>query len=643
MTQLKTQYTGVAIQAVVSFLEKVWPFAPCERLSLEDLARGSLLGFYPKQTVIVAQGALHPDHLFLIEKGAVRIYKKEPDGNVTLLDYRGEGCMFGVSSIVNRENSPFTVEATEDTFCYLLDKGRFLEFVQNNPIFLDNYFHGFSQEKVCTAYTELHSHNIRERGSEGVRLANVRAGDAITGDPVVVDTGESIHKVAELMNARDASVVMVRSLDGSVVGMVTDRDLRSKVVAQRLDYDQPVATIMTAELSDVPAESSCLDALVQMMTTGVFHLMVRQGGQWKGVLSINDIMKHEFISPLYLVKEIDAQNNIEGLYAISSQVPRLVQDLVDVGARATNITRIITVMNDRIVGRVLAFMEGTMGPPPVPFCWMVMGSEGRMEQTLRTDQDNAILYEDLAEDWEQIKAAKLYFRELGNEMAEHLVKCGFPLCKGGFMSSRTTWRKPFSIWTSYFQEWLSSAEQESMLVAKIFLDFRCSYGSNNLAERLRDYVTDQTRKRSFFINHLAKDSLVIKPPLSFFRNFIVEGDGEHKNRLDLKLRGMVPIIDFARAMALKNGISETNTMSRLSRLQEQELVPKDLCSEIIEAYEFLMHLRLLHQLRTVHQGVEPHNFVDPADLSDLEKQTLRGAFGVINRMQSFMARDRVEI
>ena len=363
----------------------------------------------------------------------------------------------------------------------------------------------------------------------------------------------------------------------------------------------------------------------------------------KGVVSINDIMMHRGISPVTLLSEIDAQSDIQGLYRLSGQLPRLVQELVDGGATATSITRIVSVLNDRIVGRLLLLMEGKMGPAPVPFCWIVMGSEGRQEQTLRTDQDNAILYEDLEDDWQLIKKAKLYFRSLGNEMIEHLVKCGYPLCKGGMMASRSTWRKPFSVWTSYFNEWMTSADPETMLLVKVFLDFRHNYGAAHLAGRLRDHVFEEGPRRRFYSNHLTKDASAIAPPLSFFRNFIVERDGEHKNRLDLKLRGMVPIVDFCRAMAFKNGILETKTMSRLSKLQEEAFVPEELCSEIMEAYEFLMHLRLLHQLRLVHREEEPHNFVDPAELSDLEKQTLKGAFGVINRMQTFLTKHRVGI
>ncbi len=459
--------------------------------------------------------------------------------------------------------------------------------------------------------------------TKDLRLANASIADAVRRQPEVIDISETIQKAAQLMTRADISVLLVNNPDQGIVGTISDKDLRAKVVAQRADYDQPVSSIMTSPLTGISVHSTCLDAVLQMMKDDVQHLVVRRGEETIGVVSAQDILASQEISPLLLMAEIDRQTHVDALCELGNQVPRLVGNLVDIGAKANNITRIISVLNDHIVGRLLTLLQEEIGPSPVPFCWIVMGSEGRMEQTLRTDQDNAILYQDPDPDWEQTKAAKLYFRALGNQIITHLVKCGYPLCKGGYMASKTTWRKPYSVWTGYFDEWMSSAEQEVLLNAKIFLDFRCGFGSEALANRLKDFTTEEARRRKFFINHLAKDSLVIKPPLSFFRNFIVESGGEHKNRLDLKMRGLVPIVDFARTMALKHGVRETNTAVRLHTLQTDGHVPQEICSEVLDAYHFLMHLRLVHQLRMIQQGQEPHNFVDPADLSDLEKQTLK--------------------
>jgi CBS domain-containing protein len=295
----------------------------------------------------------------------------------------------------------------------------------------------------------------------------------------------------------------------------------------------------------------------------------------------------------------------------------------------------IAVLNDQIVNRVLMLLQEELGPAPFPFCWLMLGSEGRQEQTFKTDQDNALIYETPPEEWEAIKQAKLYFRRFGNLAIEHLANCGYPLCKGQ-MASNPKWRKPYSTWHNYFDRWMSAPEPQAVLHATIFFDFRAGYGDMALADRLRDFLVQEAPRRSIFLIHLAKDCLVNKPPLSFFRNFIVEKDGEHKNRLDIKTRGLVPYVDFGRLMALKHGIKETNTIARLQALADGDFIPRDLYVETREAYEYQMQLRLVHQLQMMEADKKPDNYIDPAELSDLEKQTLKEAFAVISRLQGYI-------
>jgi CBS domain-containing protein len=314
----------------------------------------------------------------------------------------------------------------------------------------------------------------------------------------------------------------------------------------------------------------------------------------------------------------------------------VVRTLIEEGAKANNITRMITVLNDHIVYRLLTLLHAEMGPEPYPFCWMMLGSEGRKEQTFKTDQDNALIYQTPAEDWEEIKTAKLYFRRFGNRAIQHLEACGYPLCKGEMMASNPRWRKPYVVWQNYFERWISAPEPEEVLNATIFFDFRPGYGQVALADRLRDYLAAQAPTKNIFLMHLAKDSLHSRPPLTFFRNFVVEKDGKYKNRLDLKTRGLVPFVDFARLLALKHGVKETNTLDRLRALADREAIPRELYTETVEAYEFQMQLRLVHQLRMMELGQLPHNYVDPGELSDLEKQTLKESFAVIGRIQTYV-------
>jgi CBS domain-containing protein len=373
-----------------------------------------------------------------------------------------------------------------------------------------------------------------------------------------------------------------------------------------------------------------------MMNEQVHHLAVERGNEIIGVVTAHDIMVHQGTSPLYLFREIVAQRQIEGLHSLSQKVPLVVRSLVEEGAKANNITRMITVLNDHIVHRLLTLLHEEMGPAPNAFCWIMFGSEGRKEQTFKTDQDNALIYQSPEDDWEAIKTAKLYFRRFGNRAIQHLEACGYPLCKGEMMASNPRWRKPYSVWKSYFDRWISAPEPEEVLNATIFFDFRPGYGQVSLGERLRDYLTLQAPSKGIFLMHLAKDCLQSKPPLTFFRNFMVEKDGKYKNRLDIKTRGLVPFVDFARLMALKHGVKETNTLDRLNTLSENGHIPRELFVETREAYEFQMQLRLVHQLRMMEIGQAPHNHIDPAELSDLEKQTLKESFAVIGRIQSYV-------
>ncbi|MFN2269037.1 MAG: DUF294 nucleotidyltransferase-like domain-containing protein, partial [Desulfonatronovibrio sp.] len=340
-------------------------------------------------------------------------------------------------------------------------------------------------------------------------------------------------------------------------------------------------------------------------------------------------------SPVYLFKEITTQNNIERLYELSMRVPLVVRPLIEEGAKANNITRMITVLNDLILDRILTLMQEKLGPPPVPFCWLVMGSEGRKEQTFRTDQDNALVYQDPKNE-QEAQAAAEYFEKFGQEAINHLVKCGYPLCQGGNMASNPQWNQPLSVWKKYFSNWINVPEPEEVLHSTVFFDFRPAYGHLELGFKLRDYLNILVQGKDMFLRYLAQDCFRTKPPISFFKNFLVERDGEHKNRLDIKARGLVPFWDFARVMALRHGIDETNTLARMELLRKGGHMPEDLYKKARESYEFQMQLRFLNQLRLMEEGEEPHNYINPAEMSDLEKQTLKGAFSVISNLQSFL-------
>jgi len=631
---LGTDVHAADLDAVLAFLRKTLPFNELDEQALELVAKNCTIDFFPKSSLVLQQDVSEVNHLYLISRGGVKAFLKDADDQVTLKDFRGEGSYFGALGLIRGSKSNLNVETVEDTFCYLLPKDTFLELVRNNPGVARYYLQKLSEDVVCHVYAELRDRKVRARPQVAFYLFNVEVADIVRRAMAVISGNETVQNAARMMSDLKIGSLLIQDPAGEIVGIVTDKDLRGKVVAMGLDYLTEVARIMTSPVRTISAHAVCFDALLQMMNQQVHHLAVKRGNEIVGVVTAHDIMVHQGSSPLYLFREIVAQRKIEGLYPLAQKVPMVVRTLIEEGAKANNVTRMITVLNDHILDRLLTLLHDEMGPAPQPFCWLMMGSEGRREQTFKTDQDNALLYDTPPEEWEKTKAAKLYFRRFGNSAIEHLERCGYPLCKGEIMASNPKWRKPFKVWQGYFDRWMAAPEPQEVLHATIFFDFRPGFGHVALGNRLRDHLARQAPRKGIFLMHLAKDCLVGRPPLSFFRNFIVEKDGAHKNRLDIKTRGLVPIVDFARLYSLRHGVRETNTLSRLKELSEGEFIPKELYTETREAYEFQMQLRLVHQLRMMEAGLTPHNYIDPAELSDLEKQTLKEAFAVVGRIQA---------
>ena len=371
------------------------------------------------------------------------------------------------------------------------------------------------------------------------------------------------------------------------------------------------------------------------MAISIHHLAVERRGRVIGVITSHDIMLLQGHSPYYLFKEIRGQQKIIGLYALAQKIPEVIRSLIKEGAKAGNITQMIAILNDHILERMLSLLEEEMGPPPVSYCWLLMGSEGRREQTFKTDQDNAIVYADPVNDEEKSSAEK-YFKEFAAKAIDHLVNCGYPLCPGEIMATNPKWCQPLSVWKGYFSRWIDSPDPEELLNATIFFDFRSGLCDSGLALDLRRHLNEKTREKDMFLFHLARQCMSTRVPLSFFKNFIVNKDGEHKHHLNIKRQGLTPFVNFARVLALKYGISETNTLARLKALLADGCISQEIWKLANDAYELQMQQRLIHQLRQMEEGTMPDNHINPEQLSDLDRKMLKEAFTVIERLYSVL-------
>lgn len=627
---------AVAPEMAIAFFRDILPFNGLDDATLKDLARHCRVDFYPKGTRLLTAGETEITHLFLIQRGGVKAFIEDDQGEVTLKDFRGVGAYIGALGIIRGTPANLNIETVEDTFCFLLPREIFLNLVEQEPAFAHYYLKSFSEKIVKTAYSELRHHKVSKRSGDDLYLFSVRVGD-IVKTLRKVSSACSIQGAASCMVEYQVGCVLVHNPEDeeNIVGIITDRDLRRKVVASGLDYTLPVEQIMTGPVKSVLSQALCFDVLLVMMEASIHHLAVERGGKTIGVVTSHDIMLLQGHSPYYLFKEIRGQQNITGLYVLAQKIPEVIRSLIKEGAKAGNITQMIAILNDHILERLLTLLEKKMGPPPVPYCWLLMGSEGRREQTFKTDQDNAILYADPVND-EEKSAAEKYFKIFAGKAISYLVNCGYPLCPGEIMATNPKWCQPLSVWKEYFSHWIDAPDPAELLNATIFFDFRSGFGESSLARSLRKHLNKMARDKDIFLFHLARQCMSTRVPLSFFKNFIVNKDGENKNHLDIKRQGLTPFVNFARVLALKHGISETNTLARLKALLANECISHEIWTSANDAYELQMQQRLIHQLSQIEEGTLPDNHINPAQLSDLERRMLKEAFAVIERLYSIL-------
>jgi CBS domain-containing protein len=433
-----------------------------------------------------------------------------------------------------------------------------------------------------------------------------------------------------MLASTNATCVFVVGGDGAAEGILTDRDFAAKVVSEALSLELPVTRIMSRPVITVEGNERVFHALLAMVSRNIHHVLVTQQGVPAGVLTAHDLMVLQGKSPLNVVRHLEEQGSVTDLAAAQSRIAGLLPLLLREGAKASHITRVVAEVNDRLTVKVLRLAEQKLGPPPVPYCWVVLGSEGRREQTFKTDQDNALIYA-YAEDQDGVAE---YFTQLAAFAQDALVACGYPVCPGNYMASNLRWRQPLRVWFNYFRSWISEAERHQTEDALILFDMRPVGGDFSLFESLmverRRCLADAAQFKSM----LAFVSTQNKPPLGFFRNFVVERSGEHQNQLDLKLFGTGPIVDAIRLLALDADVEHTNTSDRLAALPARRDQDPVLFQDLQEAFEFLTLLRIECQLRQVREGRPLSNYVAPEALTHLQRSLLKEAFRAVARVQS---------
>jgi CBS domain-containing protein len=580
----------------VAFVRGTPPFDALPPPAFDDAAKALEIVFYPAGTRLLTRGGAPSEHLYVIRKGAVRL---ERDGQT--LQVLEEGEVFGFTSLISGK-ATLDVLVEEDLLAYRLPKATFEALLANAP-FAGHFASGLA-ERLRNSLER--SQVVSFQPDLAVPVSTLLRGPAVR-----VPKDARVGEAARVMADQSVSSVLV---DSDPPGIVTDRDFRRRVLAAGKGPETPVLDVCSSPLKTVVADCPVYEAWRILLEAGVHHLPVTRDGEIIGVLSATDLLKTTAAGPLAVMKRVERLGDRSALPGYSTKVAEMASALFNGGLEPSVIGGFVSRLNDTLLGRILRWAEADLGPPPTPYAWLVFGSEGRMEQMVLTDQDNALVYGD------DTPEARAYFAALAEKAIADLVAAGFPRCPGGYMATR--WQGSLEEWEGRFRAWLDKPTPQALLEASIFFDLRPVHGHLEVS-RLRTAVGRAKGARTF-LSAMAKSALTFHVPGAL--GFRLRSDSA---KFDIKLKGISPIVFLARVYGLEAGSRTSNTLDRLRAAADAGLIAKDTCETLSEAYRFLLRVRLREQIKMISEGKPPSNAMSLSDLSTIERSRLRDAFRAI--------------
>lgn len=611
---------SLELQDIFDFLRGHHPFDLLPDDALEPVPARLTARYFRKGSVIleVDQQCLH---LHIVRTGAVET--RDPDGQ--LLARLSEGECFGVRAMFRGGKAANRVMAIEDTLVYQLPEKEFHDLADRHPQFA--YFF----ELMGGARLRGGMQIVEQRDDDQLKLMSHKVADLITRDVVSMPVTATIREAAIRMSDERVSCLLLTEGE-KIAGIITDRDLRNRVVAKGLDYGTPVTEIMTPDPISIRPDAYAFDALLTMTRHTIRHLPVVAAGsnQPVGVVTTTNLLARQSLSAVYMAGQIGKVSDPSDMARVIAQVPELLSHLIEAGATSQNAGHIVTTLADAVTSRLLQLAEEKLGPPPVPYVWLAGGSQGRQEQTALSDQDNCMILDD-AYDPDQHGD---YFRALAEFVCDGLNTAGYVYCPGDMMAKTDQWRQPVKTWRDYFNKWIESPEPKALMLCSVWFDLRPIFGKTDLFDDLHRMILTKAKANRIFQAFMVGNAQTHHVPLGFFRNLVMIRGGEHDDTLDLKHNGVVPIVDIARIHALANGVDAVNTQGRLYGVMGSSTMSQQGARDLLDAFEFISLTRLRHQVRQIREGQRPDNFLHPKSLSDFERSHLKDAFSVIKTLQN---------
>ncbi len=530
------------------------------------------------------------------------------------------------------KNSIIQIKTKEGSTSIVTISAVLVKDANNNPI----YFDGTIDDITDKMKLEEERENLIVELQTSLRFLNQPISNFLK-HLVTCNMHSPIYKVAKRMTKEKFSAALIETDAKEFVGIITDHDLRQRVVSKNYNLDTPIFGVMSSPLITIPSTSLVFEAFIMMNESSIHHLAVKnQDNEIIGIISSEELVIVQRHSTTYLRREIEKAESVDELIAAHDKLARLVKVLIDSGARSRIISHIITSIFEAIADKLISFAIIELGKPPVEFAFIALGSVGREEQTLISDQDNAIIYKDVSVEKE--KSVHKYFHELGTKVCDWLNDCGYVYCQGDAMAKNPKWCQPISKWKEYFHTWITNSDQQDLIDLSIFFDFRCIYGDSELTNQLRKHLFKTAEGQAGFFQHLTKNSLLHKPPVGLLGKIVVESKGEHSKTFDIKAATM-PISDFARIYALKNKVSNPNSIGRLDGLLEKGIINKTTNEELKQVYNYLMQLRFMHQSEQIMKNITADNYINPSGLTQIEQKTLKNTFIQVLSIQKKLSYD----
>lgn len=619
------------IHGTLRFLQRFPPFNQMEETHLAFMVEHCRLRFYAAGDSIIKPSDGAVEHFYIVKQGSVIGERPHSGrrGNETTFEITTGEC-FPLAALLGERATRTEHLAGLDTFCLQLPKAAFTQVFALSAAFRDFALRGVSSllDQVNRAVQRQAVETLGSQYSLNTRLA-----DLAVRHPVVCSADTPLRHAVQIMHKQQVGSIVVVDEQQCPQSIFTLHDLRQVVAEGTADFAQPISAYALQTPFLLGPEASAYDAAVAMAERHIAHICLVRERRVCGVISERDLFSLQRVDLVHLARALRNATHLDQLVAVRGEIGQLVERMLAHGASATQITRIITVLNDQSVCRVIELVLQAHGDPGVPFSWLCFGSEGRAEQTLFTDQDNGILFD--AEDGAHAAQIRGRLLPLAQQINLGLAQCGFSLCRGNMMAGNPELCLSKAEWSRRFASFIREATPDNLLGSSIYFDLRVVWGPTEGCAQLRQEILAQVADNPLFQRLLANNALRQKPPVGRFRDFVLSRRGRERNAtLDLKVQGLTPFVDGARLLALAHGVAHSNTLERFGQLVALGVIDAKDGAAYAEAYHFIQQIRMQqHQLQS-RQNLPYSNRLDPDSLNYLDRRILRESLRQAQRLQA---------